>query len=131
MIFFMNERRTGDVVILEIQGHKQHLYQLSQEITDKVDALLKDGCRKFIFDLATVELRQFGSSGIATLIRQFKTISESNGHVVFTNLTERAYIFIAEVSRLNRVMPFRDTVEDALEYLKSVDDQPPPPISQE
>jgi anti-anti-sigma factor len=102
-----------DIAVVQLAG-KITLGRESQRIEAAVDELLKDGSRKFIFDLAGVDYIDSAGLGMITLCSGKVT---QVGGIFRVAGAQGLAAKLFKITRLDTVIPFYPTVEAASEGL--------------
>jgi anti-anti-sigma factor len=72
---------------------------------------------KLVFDLSEVEYCD--SSGLSAILLSFRILQSNDGHIRLAALQKNVKTLI-EISQLNRVLPIKETVEEAISDLKAI-----------
>jgi anti-sigma B factor antagonist len=107
----IDERTTGDVVVLDIKGRVQ-LGDGDEMLKDKVNSLLNQGRRKIVLNLA--EVPYIDSAGLGEVVRTFTTVSRQGGQLKLLNLTKRITDLLA-ITKLLTVFDTYDSEQDAVQ----------------
>jgi anti-anti-sigma factor len=103
-IFKLNEKRFDNQIAGLVKG----------ELTIFLNA---EDIDKLIFDLSQVEYCD--SSGLSAILLAFRILNTKDGHIRLASLQKNVRTLI-EISQLNRVLPMKDTVEEAETELRSL-----------
>jgi anti-sigma B factor antagonist len=82
----VSERTVGAVTILDVNGHVT-LNDGADQIRDKVKAVLADGKRHVLINLAQVSYMD--SAGLGELVQAYSTVSKSGGALKLVSPTKR------------------------------------------
>ena len=107
----IEERTTGDVVVLDIKGRVQ-LGEGDEMLKDKVNSLLNQGRKKIVLNLAQVPY--IDSAGLGEVVRTFTTVSRQGGQLKLLNLTKRITDLLA-ITKLLTVFDTYDSEQDAVQ----------------
>jgi anti-sigma B factor antagonist len=107
----IEERTTGDVVVLDIKGRVQ-LGEGDEMLKDKVNSLLNQGRKKIVLNLA--EVPYIDSAGLGEVVRTFTTVSRQGGQLKLLNLTKRITDLLA-ITKLLTVFDTYDSEQDAVQ----------------
>jgi len=72
---------------------------------------------KLVFDLSEVEYCD--SSGLSSILLAFRILQSSDGHIRLASPQKNVKTLI-EISQLDRVLPIKETVEEAINDLKAI-----------
>jgi anti-anti-sigma factor len=110
----ISERSTEDITILDlltpVSGDGSH-----QLFIPQIDALLEEGRRKFVLNLA--ELTWINSSGLGVFIGARRRVTEAGGQMVFCSVNARIQ-GILDVTALSTMWTIVADVDAAIEELK-------------
>ena len=104
-----------DVTVLELSG-KMTLGRESNQVEPMVTSLLAKGVRKIIFDVGGVTY--VDSSGVGQVAFSAGKIVQSGGKCRVAGATGLV-LDIFKITRIDSVVPFADTVEEAAAALKA------------
>jgi anti-anti-sigma factor len=79
--------------------------------------LSAEDVNKLVFDLSEVEYCD--SSGLSAILLSFRILQSNDGHIRLAALQKNVKTLI-EISQLNRVLPIKETVEEAVSDLKAI-----------
>jgi len=79
--------------------------------------LTAEDVTKLIFDLSEIEYCD--SSGLSAILLSFRILQTNNGHIRLVSPQKNVRNLI-EISQLDRVLPIRETVEEAISELKEI-----------
>jgi anti-anti-sigma factor len=80
------------------------------EIASMIDEFLSKGKSKFIFDLKKVLI--INSIGIGILMASWTTITNAQGHLALTGLSEKV-AEILSISETDQIIPVFDSISEA------------------
>src|SRR5262252_836502 len=107
----INERRVGDVVILDLKG-KVTLGEGDEVLKDKINSLMNQSNKKLVLNLADVPY--IDSAGLGEIVRTFTTVSRQGGNLKLLNLTKRISDLLA-ITKLLTVFETFDSEQDAVQ----------------
>ena len=110
----IQHREVGHVTILDIHG-RIVLGDEIGELRDAVRALVGDGKKKIILNLADVDY--IDSSGVGELVGSFTTVRNAGGELKLLNLTQKVHD-VLHVTKLYTVFDIKD---DEFHAVKSFD----------
>jgi anti-sigma B factor antagonist len=102
-------QRHAEVVIIAVTGELD--MDTAPELQERVTALLADGGRRFVFDLA--EMPFCDSTGLSIFVRVRNASDELGGDVRLVR-PQRSVHRILEISGLIEVLPVFSSVDEAL-----------------
>src|SRR5262249_45972659 len=102
------QRHEGDVVILDLTGR---LWILDLPLRDLINALLSDGKRYLVLNIANVNY--IDSSGLGQLISIWTSIRSRDGHMTILNPEKRVQRLL-EITRLDAVFEILQDEADAV-----------------
>jgi anti-sigma B factor antagonist len=108
----IEERQFGDVVVLDLKGRVM-LGEGDELLKDKVNALLNQGQKKIVLNLA--EVPYIDSAGLGEIVRTFTTVSRQGGSLKLLNLTKR----IADLLSITKLLTVFDTFESESDAVNS------------
>lgn len=109
MPLVIQQRSVSEVVILDLTGR---LWILDLPLRDKMNALLGEGRRNFVLNLANVEY--IDSSGLGQLITIWTSIRGRGGQMTVLNPTKRVQRLF-DITRLDTVFQVFDSEDAAIE----------------
>lgn len=112
-------REAGGISVLDLSGDIA-LGQTSADLRDKLKALLADGKRRIVLNLADV--RRIDSSGLGTLVAGFTSVEREGGALKLANLSDRV-IELITITKLHTVFDVYDSTEAAVQSFGSADGQ--------
>jgi anti-sigma B factor antagonist len=107
----IDERRVGDVVVLDLKG-KVTLGEGDEVLKDKINSLMNQGHKKLVLNLADVPY--IDSAGLGEIVRTFTTVSRQGGSLKLLNLTKRISDLLA-ITKLLTVFETFDSEPDAVQ----------------
>src|SRR6186713_104659 len=108
----IEERPTGDVVVLDLKG-KMTLGEGDELLKDKINSLVHQGRRKVVLNLEGVPY--IDSAGLGEIVRTYTTISRQGGSLKLLNLTKR----IQDLLAITKLLTVFETFDNEAEALKS------------
>jgi anti-sigma B factor antagonist len=108
----IEERRVGDVVVLDVKG-RVTLGEGDEILKDKVNSLLNQGSKKLVLNLA--EVPYIDSAGLGEIVRTFTTVSRQGGSLKLLNLTKR----ITDLLAITKLLTVFETFESEADAVKS------------
>ena len=114
MALTINSREVAHVSILDVQGRIVLGDEIGQ-LRDAVRALVADGKKKIILNLAEVDY--IDSSGVGELVGSFTTVRNAGGELKLLNLSQKVHD-VLHVTKLYTVFDIRD---DEFKAVKSFD----------
>ena len=72
---------------------------------------------KLVFDLSEIEYCD--SSGLSAILLSFRILQSNNGHIRLA-APQKSVRTLIEISQLDRVLPIKETVEEAVNDLKNI-----------
>src|SRR5262247_2909489 len=106
----IEERSTGDVVILDLKG-KITLGEGDEILKDKVNSLVNQGQRKIVLNLADVPY--LDSAGLGEVVRAYTTVSRQGGSLKLLSRTKRITDLLS-ITKLLTVFETFDSENDAV-----------------
>ncbi|MBK7104096.1 MAG: STAS domain-containing protein [Ignavibacteriae bacterium] len=79
--------------------------------------LSNEDIQKLVFDLSEIEYCD--SSGLSAILLSFRILQTNDGHIRLAAPQKNVRTLI-EISQLNRVLPIKETVEEAVNELKAI-----------
>lgn len=111
-------REVGGVDVLDLSGDIA-LGQTSAELRDALKALVADGKRRIVLNMADV--RRLDSSGLGTLVAGFTSVERDGGKMKLSNLPERVIELMA-ITKLHTVFDVFDNTDDAVRSFEGAAD---------
>jgi anti-sigma B factor antagonist len=108
----ISERTSGNVTILDLNG-KLNLGDATQDLHDKINALLQQGRKNIVLNLADVT--SVDSGGLGELVRTLTTMQKQSGSLKVANLPKR----VQDLLVMTRLVTVFDTYDDEGAALKS------------
>lgn len=110
-------KKNGDVAVFKLL-EKSFDASISGLVKGELTILLSaEDIQKLIFDLSEIEYCD--SSGLSAILLSFRILQANEGHIRLASPQKNVKTLI-EISQLNRVLPIKDTVEEAVNELKSI-----------
>ena len=110
-------KKDGDVAIFKLleKSFDASIAGLAKgELTILLSA---EEVRKLVFDLSEIEYCD--SSGLSAILLSFRILQSNDGQIRLAAPQKNVRTLI-EISQLNRVLPIKETVEEAVNELKSL-----------
>ena len=111
-------REVGGVDVLDLSGDIA-LGQTSAELRDALKALVAEGKRRIVLNMADV--RRLDSSGLGTLVAGFTSVERDGGKMKLSNLPERVIELMA-ITKLHTVFDVFDSTDDAVSSFEGAAD---------
>ena len=111
----IEERLTGDVIVLDLKG-KMTLGEGDELLKDKINSLVHQGRRKVVLNLEGVPY--IDSAGLGEIVRTYTTISRQGGSMKLLNLTKRITDLLS-ITKLLTVFETYDNEADAVRSFSS------------
>jgi len=108
MLLLIKSRIISGVVVLDLTGR---LWILDLPLRDKINALLNEGHRHFVLNLAGVNY--VDSSGLGQLVTIWTSIKNRNGYMTVLNPTNRVRKLL-DITKLNSIFEIHDAEPDAV-----------------
>jgi anti-sigma B factor antagonist len=108
----IEERKVGDVVVLDLKG-KITLGEGDELLKDKVNSLVNQGHKKVILNLADVPY--IDSAGLGEVVRTYTTVSRQGGSLKLLNLTKR----ITDLLSITKLLTVFETFDSENEAVRS------------
>jgi len=110
-------KKNGDVAVFKLL-EKSFDSSISGLVKGELTILLSaEDIQKLVFDLSEIEYCD--SSGLSAILLSFRILQANEGHIRLASPQKNVKTLI-EISQLNRVLPIKDTVEEAVNELKSI-----------
>jgi anti-anti-sigma factor len=108
----INERKVGDIVIVELEGDLDAF--TVQEVRRRLNEMMEKGVNRIVLNFS--KLRYINSTSIGVLVGRLRQIRERDGDMVLAELNDRINRIITLVGgrRLFRIF---DSEEEAIEEL--------------
>ncbi|MBN1355209.1 STAS domain-containing protein [bacterium] len=110
--FNIDIEHTGDYAVIRSDGYINNLG--GEKISEECCRLLESGCRNFILNLEKSPI--VNSIGVSILIELIERVLESDGKLVFTNLTST----IAKTFRIMGLLQYAGAFPDELTALDEI-----------
>ena len=107
----VEERAIGDVTILAVEGRMTVDASQDERVADKVRALLRQGRKQIVLDLAGVS--HIDSSGLCDIVMAYTTTIRRDGSLKLLNPTPRVRDLL-RITKLRTVLDAYDSEADAL-----------------
>jgi anti-sigma B factor antagonist len=108
----IEERRVGDVVVLDLKG-KITLGEGDELLKDKVNSLVNQGHKKLVLNLEGVPY--IDSAGLGEIVRTYTTVSRQSGSLKLLNLTKR----ITDLLSITKLLTVFETFDSENEAVRS------------
>jgi anti-sigma B factor antagonist len=79
--------------------------------------LSTDEIQKLVFDLSEIEYCD--SSGLSAILLSFRILQTKEGHIRLA-APQKSVRTLIEISQLDRVLPIKNTVQEAVDELKAI-----------
>ncbi len=110
-------KRIGDVAVFKLL-EKSFDAAISGLVKGELTILLTaEEIKKLVIDLSEVEYCD--SSGLSAILLSFRILQSNEGNIRLAS-PQRSVKTLIEISQLNRVLPIKETVEEAIEELKKI-----------
>lgn len=110
-------KKNDDVVIFKLL-EKSFDASIAGLVKGELTVLLSaEEINKLVFDLSEIEYCD--SSGLSAILLSFRILQASDGHIRLAS-PQKSVRTLIEISQLNRVLPIKETVEDAVSELKAI-----------
>ena len=110
-------KKDGDVAIFKLleKSFDASIAGLAKgELTILLSA---DDINKLVFDLSEIEYCD--SSGLSAILLSFRILQSKDGQIRLAS-PQKSVRTLIEISQLNRILPIKETVEEAINELKSL-----------
>src|SRR4029079_13974251 len=108
----INERKSGDVTILDVEG-KILLGEGDVQLKAKIDELLAKKETKILVNLANVPYMDSG--GLAEIVRSYTTVKRAGGDLNLLNATKH----ISDLVKITKLIYVFEILEDEAAAVKS------------
>ncbi|MEW5983943.1 MAG: STAS domain-containing protein [Acidobacteriota bacterium] len=108
----IDERKVGDVVILDLKG-KMTLGDGDELLRTKINTCIAQGKKKIVLNLG--EVPYIDSAGLGEVVRTYTTTSRQGGTLKLLNLTRR----IQDLLAITKLLTVFETYESEDEAVKS------------
>ena len=112
----ISEKIHSDVAVLTVSGNLMGGKE-THEITEKVKSLLNDEVKKIVFDLGKV--KWMNSTGLGSLIESRRLITEQDGILKISNVTEKIKSLLI-ISQILNLFETYETADRALASFQSI-----------
>ena len=110
-------KKDGDVAIFKLNENSFDA-SIAGLVKGELTILLSaEEVRKLIFDLSEIEYCD--SSGLSAILLSFRILQTNDGHIRLAS-PQKSVRTLIEISQLDRVLPIKETVEEAIEELKAI-----------
>ena len=110
-------KKDGDVAIFNLQ-EKSFDASIAGLVKGELTILLSAGeIQKLVFDLSNIEYCD--SSGLSAILLSFRILQTNNGHIRLAS-PQKSVRTLIEISQLNRVLPIKETVQEAVNELREL-----------
>ncbi|MFA3782512.1 STAS domain-containing protein [Melioribacteraceae bacterium 4301-Me] len=110
-------KKTGDITVFKL-NEKKFDSSIAGFVKGELTILLHtEDVKKLVFDLSEVDYCD--SSGLSAILLAFRILQSNDGHIRLASPTKNVKTLI-EISQLDRVLPIRTNVNEAVEELKSI-----------
>ena len=106
----LTERMIGDVAILDLSGKLLGGPPASDDIKDKIYALLDQGVTKVVINLINVS--RMNSSGLGLLIQSLTSLRNKNGNLKLAGINDMMEGVLV-MTKLNTIFETHPTAEEA------------------
>ncbi len=110
-------KKDGDIAIFKLQ-EKSFDASIAGLVKGELTILLSAGdINKMVFDLSEIEYCD--SSGLSAILLSFRILQTNNGSIRLAN-PQKSVRTLIEISQLDRVLPIKETVQEAVDELKKI-----------
>ncbi|MBK8945491.1 MAG: STAS domain-containing protein [Ignavibacteriae bacterium] len=110
-------KKNGDVAIFKLH-EKTFDASIAGLVKGELTILLSnEDIQKLVFDLSEIEYCD--SSGLSAILLSFRILQTNDGHIRLA-APQKSVRTLIEISQLNRVLPIKETVEEAVNELKAI-----------
>lgn len=110
-------KKNGDVAIFKLL-EKSFDASIAGWVKGELTILLSgEDIKKLVFDLSEIEYCD--SSGLSAILLSFRILQSNDGHIRLASPQKNVRTLI-EISQLNRVLPIKESVEEAVNELKEI-----------
>jgi anti-sigma B factor antagonist len=113
MVKITEKEIAPDILDLELAG-RLAVGAESQELQEKVEALIAQGRKKLILDLT--DLKYMDSTGLGTVVTCFTKMRQAGGQLRVAG-ANKTILNLFKITRLDKVLPLEATVESATSSL--------------
>ena len=110
-------KKDGDVAIFKLL-ERSFDASIAGLVKGELTILLSAGeVQKLVFDLSNIEYCD--SSGLSAILLSFRILQTNNGNIRLAS-PQKSVKTLIEISQLNRVLPIKETVQEAVDELKEL-----------
>jgi anti-anti-sigma factor len=110
-------KKDGDVAIFKLNENSFDA-AIAGLVKGELTILLSaEDVQKLVFDLSEIEYCD--SSGLSAILLAFRILQTNDGQIRLAS-PQKSVRTLIEISQLNRVLPINESVEEAIEELKSI-----------
>ncbi len=110
-------KKDGDVAIFKL-NEKSFDAAIAGLVKGELTILLSaEEVQKLVFDLSEIEYCD--SSGLSAILLSFRILQTNDGHIRLAE-PQKSVKTLIEISQLNRVLPIKESVKEAVEELKKI-----------
>ena len=109
----ISERKSGDVVIVDVSGRITLADGGDTVLKDKVRSLVQQGHKKLLLNLGNVSY--VDSAGLGELVQSYATVNKNGGALKLLNVTRR----IKDSLSITKLLTVFETFDTEAEALKS------------
>ena len=110
-------KRVDDVTIFKLV-EKSFDASIAGLVKGELTILLSaEEIKKLVFDLSEIEYCD--SSGLSAILLSFRIVQSNEGQIRLAS-PQKSVRTLIEISQLNRVLPIKETVEEAVNELKAI-----------
>lgn len=110
-------KKVDDIVIFKLLENSFDA-SISGIVKGELTILLSnEDVQKLVFDLSEIEYCD--SSGLSAILLSFRILQSNDGHIRLAS-PQKSVRSLIEISQLNRVLPIKETVDEAVNELKSL-----------
>jgi len=109
----ISERKSGDVVIVDVSGRITLADGGDTVLKDKVRSLVQQGHKKLLLNLGNVSY--VDSAGLGELVQSYATVNKNGGALKLLNVTRR----IKDSLSITKLLTVFDTFDNEAEAVRS------------
>ena len=109
----ISERKSGDVVIVDVSGRITLADGGDTVLKDKVRSLVQQGHKKLLLNLGNVSY--VDSAGLGELVQSYATVNKNGGALKLLNVTRR----IKDLLSITKLLTVFDTFDNEAEAVHS------------
>ena len=109
----ISERKSGDVVIVDVSGRITLADGGDTVLKDKVRSLVQQGHKKLLLNLGNVSY--VDSAGLGELVQSYATVNKNGGALKLLNVTRR----IKDLLSITKLLTVFDTFDNEAEAVRS------------